>query len=132
MGFSPSVSGSKEGAASAAEGILSTILDFRSPHTYLYFLRTTLTTDWCAYAWSAYISSRVEHGSFLALRTSNTASLPDHSFSRLCVSICHGPAGWQPICGGNTCLYDWWAAADELDGRTRPSEHDGPTRHQGP
>src|SRR5712692_525605 len=90
-----------------------------------------MTMDWRAYALSAYICSRVEHDSFLALDTGNMAGPPAEPFSRRRFSICHRAASWQPVCGG-TSSYDWRAAADELDGRTRPSEHDGSARYQGP
>src|SRR6266705_613323 len=88
-----------------------------------------MTTDWHAYALSAYICSRVEHDSFIALDTSNLAGPLDEPFSRRRFSLGRGAGSSQPV---PSSFYDWRAAADELDGRTRPSEHDGSARHQGP
>jgi hypothetical protein len=75
-----------------------------------------MTTDWRAYALSAYICSRVEHDSLLALDTSNMAGSPDKPFSGRRFSICRGAANSQPLCMEASSLYDWWAAGDELDG----------------
>jgi len=72
--------------------------------------------DWRAYALSAYINSRVEHDSFIALDTGNMAGPADELCSRRRFSICRGAASWQPVLGGTSSFYDWWAAADELDG----------------
>src|SRR5207244_9003892 len=75
---------------------------------------------------SAYICSRVEHDSFIALDTSNMAGPRDEPFSRRRCRICRGAGSSEPV---PSSFYDW---ADELDSRTRPSEHDGSARHQGP
>src|ERR1035438_331328 len=87
---------------------------------------------WRADTLSFYICLRVEHGSFLTRNRSNMAGSPDEPSSRRRVSICSGAASSQPGCGGASCFFNWWAAADELDGGTGPSEHDGSARHQGP
>ena len=88
-----------------------------------------MTTDWRAYSLSAYICSRVEHDFFLALNTNNMAGPPDEPFSSRDYSNGRGAASSRRACGANSSLYKWWAAIDELDGGTGPSEYDGAAGH---